>query len=245
MTQKLAGKIALVTGGSVGIGLAAAKSLVAEGAHVFITGRRQQELDAAVAEIGGQVTAIRGDAGNLADLDQLMATIKDEKGHLDVFVANAGIYEVQPLTEVTEASFDKTFNLNVRGLLFAVQKAVPILSDGASLVLLGSIGGSKGFAGFSVYDATKAAVRSFARTWAAELKDRKIRVNVVSPGPVATPGFEVFANEDLKQALIGMIPLGRLAGADEIAKAITFLATDDSSFITGIELFVDGGLAQI
>jgi NAD(P)-dependent dehydrogenase (short-subunit alcohol dehydrogenase family) len=245
MTRKLEGKIALVTGGSVGIGLAAARSLVAEGAHVFITGRRQEELDAAVKDIGSSATAVRGDAGNLADLDRLFDTIKTQAGRLDVLVANAGIYEIQPLSEVTEATFDKTFNLNVRGLLFAVQKALPLLSDGSSIVLLGSIGGSKGFAGFSVYDATKAAVRSFARTWAAEFKDRKIRVNVVSPGPVATPGFDVFANDGLRAALLGMIPLGRLGHVDDVAKAITYLATDDSSFITGIELFVDGGLAQV
>jgi NAD(P)-dependent dehydrogenase (short-subunit alcohol dehydrogenase family) len=227
------------------IGLAAARSLVAEGAHVFITGRTQEELDAAVKDIGSSATAFRGDAGNLADLDRLFDTIKTQAGRLDVLVANAGIYEIQPLSEVTEATFDKTFNLNVRGLLFAVQKALPLLSDGGSIVLLGSIGGSKGFAGFSVYDATKAAVRSFARTWAAEFKDRKIRVNVVSPGPVATPGFDVFANDGLRAALLGMIPLGRLGHVDDVAKAITYLATDDSSFITGIELFVDGGLAQV
>lgn len=188
---------------------------------------------------------MRGDASNLADLDHLFAIIRHRVGRLDVLVANAGIYEMQALEEVTEAAFDKTFDLNVRGLLFAVQKALPVLSDGASIVLLGSIGGSKGFAGFSVYNASKAAVRSLARTWAVELKQRKIRVNVVSPGPVATPGFDVFARDDVKQALIGMISLGRLSRPDEIAKAITFLASDEGSFITGIELFVDGGLAQI
>lgn len=245
MTGKLEGKTALVTGGSVGIGLATARSLAAEGAHVFITGRRQEELDAAVKDIRGHVTAVRGDAANLADLDDLFATIENQTGRFDVFVANAGIYEMQTLVDVTEAAFDKTFNLNVRGLLFAVQKAVPILNDGASIVLLGSVGGSKGFAGFSVYNATKAAVRSFARTWAVELKDRRIRVNVVSPGPVATPGFEVFADDDVKKALVDMIPLGRVSASDEIAKSIIFLASDDSSFITGIELFVDGGLAQV
>jgi NAD(P)-dependent dehydrogenase (short-subunit alcohol dehydrogenase family) len=245
MTGKLEDKTALITGGSVGIGLATARSIGAEGAHVFITGRRQEELDAAVKDISGRVIAVRGDAGNLVDLDDLFDTIKNQTGRLDVLVANAGIYEMQSLAAVTEAAFDKTFNLNVRGLLFAVQKALPVLNDRASIVLLGSIGGSKGFAGFSVYNASKAAVRSVARTWAVELKDRNIRVNVVSPGPVVTPGFEVFADDNVKKALIDMIPLGRVSGADEIAKSITFLASDDSSFITGIELFVDGGLAQV
>jgi len=245
MTKKLEGKVALVTGGSAGIGLAAAKSLAAEGAHVFITGRRPEELDAAVNEIDGHVTPVRGDGADLDDIGQLISLISTRVGKLDVFVANAGMYEMQNLEDVTEASFDKAFNLNVRGLLFSVQMALPILRDGASIVLLGSIGGSKGFAGFSVYNATKAAVRSFARSWAAELKDRKIRVNVVSPGPVATPGFDVFASDDVKKALVGMIPLGRLGSPTDIAKAITFLATEDSSFITGIELFVDGGLAQL
>lgn len=245
MANKLPGKVALVLGGSQGIGLATAKCLAAEGAHVYITGRREQELDAAASSIGGNVTAVVSDASSLEDLDALFETIRKKAGRLDVLVANAGIYEIMPLAEITEKSFDTMFNLNVRGVLFAVQKSLPLLSVGASIVLVGSIGGSKGFAGFSVYDATKAAVRSFARTWAAELKDQKIRVNVVSPGPVATPGFDVFAGDDLRQALVGMIPLGRLGSSEEIAKAITFLATDDSSFITGIELFVDGGLAQI
>ncbi|MRW82644.1 glucose 1-dehydrogenase [Pseudoduganella sp. FT26W] len=245
MSKKLQGKVALVTGGSTGIGLAAAQSLAAEGAHVYITGRRQQELDAASKEIDGHVTTVHSDGADLADLAALMTAIKAQAGKLDVFVANAGMYEMQNLEDVSPASFDQAFNLNVRGVLFGVQMALPILQDGASIVLLGSIGGSKGFAGFSVYNATKAAVRSFARSWAAELKDRRIRVNVISPGPVATPGFDVFANDDVKTALVGMIPLGRLGSPAEIAKAITFLATDDSSFITGIELFVDGGLAQL
>jgi NAD(P)-dependent dehydrogenase (short-subunit alcohol dehydrogenase family) len=244
--MKLQGKIALVTGGSAGIGLAAAKALVAEGAHVYITGRRQEELDAAVDRIGAQhSTGVRADAGSPVDLDYLFHLIKARSGRLDVIVANAGMYEMQTLADVTEESFDKAFNVNVRGVLFTVQKSLQILSDGASIVLVGSMGGSKGFAGFSVYNATKASVRSFARSWAAELKDRKIRVNVVSPGPVDTPGFQMFANDDMREALTGMIPLGRVAAPEEIAKAITFLATDDSSFSTGIELFVDGGVTQL
>jgi NAD(P)-dependent dehydrogenase (short-subunit alcohol dehydrogenase family) len=244
--MKLQGKIALVTGGSAGIGLAAAKALAAEGAHVYITGRRQEELDAAVEKIGARTsTAVRADAGSPVDLDYLFHLIKARSGRLDVIVANAGMYEMQTLAEVTEESFDKAFDVNVRGVLFTVQKSLPILHDGASIVLVGSMGGSKGFAGFSVYNATKASVRSFARSWAAELKDRKIRVNVVSPGPVDTPGFQMFANDEMRDALTGMIPLGRLGAPEEIAKAITFLATDDSSFSTGIELFVDGGVAQI
>jgi NAD(P)-dependent dehydrogenase (short-subunit alcohol dehydrogenase family) len=243
--MKLKDKVALVTGGSAGIGLATAKALAAEGARVYITGRRQDELDAAVRGIGAQASGVRADTSSLPDIERLVATIGQEAGRLDVLVANAGTYEMEQLSDITEASFDKTFNVNVRGLLFTVQKALPLLANGASIVLIGSIGGSKGFAGFTVYNATKASVRSFARTWAAELKDRQIRVNVVSPGPVQTPGFDQFATDELRESLKGMIPLGRMAQPVDIAKAITFLATDDSSFITGIELFVDGGLAQL
>ncbi|QBE66384.1 SDR family NAD(P)-dependent oxidoreductase [Pseudoduganella lutea] len=243
--MKLTGKFALVTGGSAGIGLATAKALVAEGAHVFITGRRQAELGAAIEEIGAHATAIQADAANLADLDRMIVEIRKDAGQLDVIVANAGSYEMESLADVTEASFDKTFGLNVRGVLFTVQKALPLLKDGASIVLLGSIGGSKGFAGFSVYNATKASVRSFARSWAAEFKDRRIRVNVVSPGPVQTPGFDQFANDEMRDSLKSMIPLGRMATPADVANAIRYLATDDSSFVTGIELFVDGGLAQL
>lgn len=243
--MKLQGKVALVTGGSEGIGLAAAQALVAEGAHVYITGRRQAQLDAACEQIGAAVTAVRADGGNLSDLDQLFAIIRERSGRLDVVVANAGMYEMQMLADVTEASFDKAFAVNVRGMLFTVQKALNMLSNGAAIVLLGSMGGSKGFAGFSVYNATKASVRSFARSWAAELKDRNIRVNVVSPGPVETPGFQAFANDDMRHGLTGMIPLGRLGAPQEIAKAIIFLATEDSSFITGVELAVDGGVTQL
>ena len=243
--MKLQGKTALVTGGSAGIGLAAAAALAAEGAHVYITGRRQEELDAAVADLGARVTAVRADAASLADIDTLMETIKAESGRLDIIVANAGMYEMQMLADVTEAAFDKAFGINVRGMLFTMQKALDLLADGASIVLLGSMGASKGFAGFSVYNATKAAVRSFARSWSAELKERKIRVNVISPGPVDTPGFRVFADDAMRTALTQMIPLGRVGLPDDIAKAILFLASDDSSFITGIELAVDGGVTQL
>jgi NAD(P)-dependent dehydrogenase (short-subunit alcohol dehydrogenase family) len=243
--MKLQGKSALVTGGSAGIGLAAARALAAEGAHVYITGRRQEELDAALDKIGTRSTAIRADASNTTDLDHVIRVIREKSGKLDVIVANAGTYEMQMLADVTEASFDKAFDLNVKGVLFTVQKSLEILADGASIVLLGSVGASKGFAGFSVYNATKASVRSFARTWAAELKDRNIRVNVVSPGPIDTPGFQAFANDEMREGLQNMIPLGRLGMPEDIAKAITFLATADSSFVTGIELFVDGGLTQL
>jgi NAD(P)-dependent dehydrogenase (short-subunit alcohol dehydrogenase family) len=246
--MKLQGKVALVTGGSAGIGLAAAQALAAEGAHVYITGRRQEELDAALEKIGqvaGLGTAVRADAGNPADLERLANIIRDKSGRLDVIVANAGLYEMQMLADVTEESFDKAFDVNVKGVLFTVQKTLPILADGASIVLISSMGAVKGFAGFSVYSATKASVRSFARSWAAELKDRAIRVNVVSPGPVQTPGFDAFANDDMRDAMTGMIPLGRLGKPDDIARAIVYLATDDSSFVTGIDLAVDGGATQL
>jgi NAD(P)-dependent dehydrogenase (short-subunit alcohol dehydrogenase family) len=243
--MKLQGKVALVTGGSAGIGLAAAQALAAEGAHVYITGRRQEELDAALEKIGARSTAVRADAGSPADLERLAGIIRDRSGRLDVIVANAGLYEMQMLPDVTEASFDKAFDVNVKGVLFTVQKTLPILADGASIVLISSMGAVKGFAGFSVYSATKASVRSFARSWAAELKDRAIRVNVVSPGPVQTPGFDAFANDEMREAMTGLIPLGRLGKPEDIAKAIVYLATDDSSFITGVELAVDGGATQL
>jgi len=243
--MKLQNKVALVTGGSAGIGRAAAKALAAEGAHVYITGRRQEELDAALDEIGPGATALRADAADLADIERVIGIIRERSGRLDVIVPNAGMYEMQMLAEVTEASFDQAFALNVRGVLFTVQKALGLLQDGASIVLIGSMGASKGFAGFSVYAATKASIRSFARSWAAELKERKIRVNVVSPGPVETPGFFSFADDAMRAALAGMIPLGRVAQPSEIAKAIVYLATDDSSFVNGIELAVDGGVTQL
>jgi NAD(P)-dependent dehydrogenase (short-subunit alcohol dehydrogenase family) len=247
--SKHEGKIAVVTGGNSGIGLATAQRLVGEGAYVFITGRRQPELDAAVKLIGKNVTAVQGDVSNLADLDRLYATVKQQKGRIDILFANAGLGEFAPLGSITEAHYDKTFNANVKGLLFTVQKALPLLVDGASVILNASIVSIKGIPAFSVYSATKAAIRSFARTWTVDLKDRKIRVNVVSPGPIETPAIDRLAEtaggDQLKAGLISGVPMGRMGTSDEIAKAVSFLASDDASFITGIELFVDGGMAQI
>jgi NAD(P)-dependent dehydrogenase (short-subunit alcohol dehydrogenase family) len=248
--NKLEGKVALVTGGNSGIGLATAKRFVAEGAHVFITGRRQTELDAAVEEIGKNVTGVRGDVSKLADLDRLFATIKQEQGHLDVVFANAGVAEIAPLGSITEEQFDRTFNINVKGLLFTVQKALPLLPEGASIILNASTTSIMGTPAFSVYSATKAAVRSFARNWILDLKDHQIRVNVVSPGVTPTPAYNLLGlSEDQLKAFVesqaNNIPLGRVCKPDEIAKAVVFLASDDSSFVNGIELFVDGGMAQI
>lgn len=248
--NKLEGKVALVTGGTSGIGLATAKHFVAEDAYVFITGRRQPELDAAVKEIGKNVTGVQSDVSYLADLDRLFATIKQEQGHLDVVFANAGVGEIVPLGAITEEHFDKTFNINVKGLLFTVQKALPLLSEGASIILNASAASVKGSPALSVYNATKAAVRSFARTWTLDLKERHIRVNAISPGMVPTPGYDHFGlnDEQLQEFITSQaktIPLGRVGTPDEIAKAVVFLASDDSSFVSGIELFVDGGVAQI
>ena len=249
-TNKLSGKIALVTGGSSGIGLATAKRFVAEGAYVFITGRRQAELDAAVKEIGSNVTPIRSDIANLADLDRLFDTIKQQKGRLDVLFANAGGGEFVPLEQVTEAHFDKYFGINVKGTLFTVQKALPLMPAGAAIVINGSMVSIKGFPAFGVYSATKAALRSFARTWSVDLKGRNIRVNVVSPGTVITPGYKNAGLTDeqiaeMKAQAAATTPLGRVGTPDEIAKTVVFLASDDSSYVTGVELFVDGGAAQI
>jgi NAD(P)-dependent dehydrogenase (short-subunit alcohol dehydrogenase family) len=241
---KLDGKVAVVTGGTSGIGLASARRLAAEGAHVFITGRRKPELDAAVKAIGPRATGVQGDVANLADLDRLYAVVKEQKGHVDVLFANAGGGELAPLGAITEEHFDKTFNSNVKGLLFTVQKALPLLSEGASIILNASITSSKGTPAFSVYSATKAAVRSFARSFTVDLKDRKIRVNAISPGPIDTPGLGGLGDE-VKKGLAAAVPMGRLGSPDEIAKAVVFLASDDSSYVTGIELFVDGGMAQI
>ena len=248
---KLEGKIALITGGNSGIGFATAQLFVAEGAYVFITGRRQGELEAAVKRIGKNVTGVQGDVSNLADLDRLYATVKQQKGRIDILFANAGVAEFAPLGAITEEHFDKTFTINVKGLLFTVQKALPLFQDGGSIILNASIAASKGLEAQSVYSATKAAVRSFARTWTVDLKPRKIRVNAVSPGPIDTPGLnDLLASteeqaEHLKTHLIASVPLGRMGSPDEIAKAVLFLASDDSSYVTGIELFVDGGMAQI
>ncbi|MDB5567261.1 MAG: NAD(P)-dependent dehydrogenase, short-chain alcohol dehydrogenase family [Tardiphaga sp.] len=245
MTRKLEGKVAVVTGGSAGIGLAAAQRFVEEGAYVFITGRRQAELDAAVKLLGPKAVGVKADAADIADLAHLFDTVKAAKGRIDVLFANAGIYEFSPFGAITEDGYDKIFDINVKGVLFTVQQALPLISDGGSIILTGSVSGSKGMESFSVYNATKAAIRSFARSWTSDLKARQIRVNVVSPGPIQTPGFDVFANDDVKGYLKTIVPLGRLGTADEVAKAVLFLASDDSSFVAGAELFVDGGLAQI
>jgi NAD(P)-dependent dehydrogenase (short-subunit alcohol dehydrogenase family) len=247
---KLEGKIALVTGGNGGIGLATAKRFVNEGAYVFITGRREQELAAAVKEIGRNVISVQGDVSDIGDLDRLFTQIKGEKGKLDIVFANAGVAKYAPLGAITEELYDSIFKINVKGLLFTVQKALPLLPDGASIILNASIVGSKGLPANSVYSATKAAVRSFARTWTTDLKNRRIRVNVVSPGATDTPGLnDLLASSESGQQRLQMIsstvPLGRLGTPDEIAKAVVFLASDDSSYITGAELFVDGGFAQV
>jgi NAD(P)-dependent dehydrogenase (short-subunit alcohol dehydrogenase family) len=248
--KKLEGKIAVITGGNSGIGLAAAQRFVAEGAYVYITGRRQSELDTAVRQIGRNVTAVQGDVSNLADLDRLYATVQQQHGRIDVVFANAGGVELAPLGEISEAHFDKTFNSNVKGLLFTVQKALPLLQDGGSIILNASSAGIKAFPGGSVYSATKAAVRSFARGWTLDLKARKLRVNAISPGPINTPGANSVGNseeerEQNQARFTAIVPMGRRGEPDEVAKAAVFLASDDSSFITGIELFVDGGTAQI
>jgi NAD(P)-dependent dehydrogenase (short-subunit alcohol dehydrogenase family) len=250
MAGKLDGKIALITGGSTGIGFATAKQFVHEGAYVFITGRRQPELDKAVEHIGSNVRAVRADAGSLLDLDRLYATIREEKGRLDIIFANAGGGSFAPLGSITEEQYTSTFDTNVKGLIFTVQKALPLMPDGASIVLNCSTTSVKGMPAFSVYSASKAAVRSFARSWTMDLKGRKIRVNAVSPGATETPGLGgLSANEEQKQAMFAQfaaeIPMNRLAQPIEIAKAVVFLASDDASYITGIELFVDGGAVQV
>jgi NAD(P)-dependent dehydrogenase (short-subunit alcohol dehydrogenase family) len=249
--KRLEGKVAVITGGNSGIGLATAQRFVSEGAYVFINGRRQSELNAAVKQIEKDVTGVQGDVSNLADLDRLYATVKEQKGRIDILFANAGVGELVPLGEISEAHFDKTFGINVKGLLFSVQKALPLFQDGGgSIILNASIASSKGAEALSVYSATKAAIRSFARTWTVELKHRKIRVNAISPGPIDTPGFNGLAlNEEqieqFKTSIVSTVPMGRMGSPDEVAKAVSFLASDDSSYVTGIELFVDGGMAQI
>jgi NAD(P)-dependent dehydrogenase (short-subunit alcohol dehydrogenase family) len=251
LSQKLTGKIAVITGGSSGIGLATAKRFVDEGAYVFITGRRKSELDAAVNQIGRNVTGVQSDVSNQADLDRVYTAVKEQKGKLDIVFANAGIGEFAPLGQITEDHFDKQFNVNVKGLLFTVQKALSLLQPGGSIVLNASIAATTGSPALSVYGATKAAVRSFARTWSVDLKDLKIRVNAISPGVVPTPGYNTSLGmtqdqvDQWVQSAIGHIPLGRPGTTDEIAKAVSFLASDDSSYVNGIELFVDGGMTQI
>ena len=247
---KLEGIIALVTGGTSGIGLATAKQFVGEGAHVFITGRREQELSAAAKDIGSNVTTVQGDVSKLDDLDRLFARIKTEKGRLDVLFANAGIAKYGRLGEISEEFFDSIFDINVKGVLFTVQKALPLMPDGAAIILNASVVGSKGLSSNSVYSATKAAIRSFARTWTTDLKERRIRVNAISPGTIDTPGLnDLLASSDTGKERVRMIqtsiPLARFGKPEEIAKAVVFLASDDASYITGTELFVDGGFAQV
>ena len=247
---KLEGKIALITGGNSGIGLATAKRFVNEGAYVFVTGRRDAALALGVKEIGKNVTGVQGDVSNLNDLDRLFAQIKREKGKLDIVFANAGIAEFARLGTITEHHYNSVFAVNVKGLLFTVQKALPLMPDGASVILNASVAASKGLGANSVYSATKAAVRSFARVWTTDLKDRRIRVNVLSPGAIDTPGLsDLLASAEAagqcRIVVSNVTPLGRRGTPDEIAKAVVFLASDDSSYITGTELFVDGGFAQV
>jgi NAD(P)-dependent dehydrogenase (short-subunit alcohol dehydrogenase family) len=240
---KLQGKIAVITGGTEGIGLATAKLFVREGAYVFITGRRPEVLDTAVNAIGSNVSGVQGDVAKLTELDRLFQAVK-KKGKIDVLFANVGLGGFVPLGSITEEYYDTTFDINVKGLLFTVQKALPLLNDGASIILTGSAAASKGTPAFGVYAASKAAIRSFVRTWTVELKDRRIRSNVLSPGPISTPQTAAQA-ADVIARITSTVPMGRMGESDEVAKAALFLASDDSSFVTGIELFVDGGRAQI
>jgi len=247
---KLSGKVAVITGANSGIGLATAKRFVEEGAHVVITGRREHELNEAVAQIGKNVTAVQGDVSRLDDLDRLYATVREKHGHLDVLFANAGLGTTAPLGSISEEHFDRQFDINVKGLLFTVQKALPLFKDGGSIILNSSIAGQKGFGGFSVYNATKAAVRSFARSWTSDLKQRKIRVNAISPGPIETPifgklGLSQEESRQIATSFSEQVPLGRTGQPEEIASAALFLASDESSFITGVDLCVDGGMAQV
>jgi len=250
MSNKLEGKVAVITGGSTGIGLATAQKFVAEGAYVFITGRRQAELDEAKTLIGKNVTTVQGDVAKLEDLDKLYETVSREKGKIDIIVANAGIGRLVPTADATPEHFDSIFNINVRGVFFTVQKALKLLNDGATIVLVASNAQYLGIPGFAVYSATKAALRSFARTWAAEFKDRGIRVNTLSPGPIDTPIFETVGVpadqvEATKQSFASQVPLGRIGRPEEMANAALFLASSDSSYSTGIDLVADGGMTQI
>lgn len=247
MTGKLDGKVALITGGGSGIGLATAKEFADEGAHVYITGRRKPELDSAVTRIKDHVTAIAGDVTKPADLDRIYDQIGKEQGHLDILFANAGVADSAPIGSITEEHFDRIFNINVKGVVFTAQKALPLMSDGSTIILTGSDAGSKGLPQMSVYSATKAAIRSFARTWTTDLKDRGIRVNVVSPGPIDTPMFSgTFSDRPgEREELESTVTMGRLGRPEELAKAVAFLASDDSSFMTGDEVFVDGGAGQV
>jgi NAD(P)-dependent dehydrogenase (short-subunit alcohol dehydrogenase family) len=249
--QNLAGKIAVITGGSSGIGLATAKRFVEEGAHVVISGRREKELNEAAAIIKGNVTTVVGDVSRLEDLDRLYAVVKEKHGHIDVLFANAGAGTVAPLALATEAHFDQTFDVNVKGMFFTVQKALPLFKDGGSIILNSSVSNILGLPGFTAYAASKAAVRNFARGWTMELKDRKIRVNCVSPGAIDTPALATTTGLTAEQAeqavtqFTSQIPMGRRGMPEEIAAAVTFLASDESSYITGVDLAVDGGMAQV
>ena len=243
MTKKLEGKTAVITGGTEGIGFATAKLFVEDGAYVFITGRRQKELDKAV-KAAANVSGVQGDVAQLADLDRLYETVAKVKRRIDIIFANAGVGEFVALGAVSEEHFEKLFNINVKGTLFTVQKALPLLNDGGSIILNGSVASIKGTAAFGVYAATKAAIRSFARTWTTDLKDRRIRSNVVSPGPIDTP-LASRQSTDVIARIVSTIPMGRMGKPEEVAKAALYLASDDSSFVTGIELFVDGGRAQV
>jgi len=250
VTRLLEGKVAVITGGATGIGLATAKKLVTEGAHVFIFGRRKAELDAAVAAIGGNVTAVQGDVTKLSDLDRLYSAVKTEKGKLDIVFANAAIAETTGLEQVTEEHFDRHFEINVKGTVFTLQKALPLLGQGASVIVNASISGIKGQAGLGIYSATKAALRNLVRTWVLDLKGRGIRVNAISPSTTATPGLDGLAGQgaDLKgfyNYLGGLVPLGRNAQPFEIANAVAFLASDQDSYVNGADFQVDGGLAQV
>ena len=242
-TRKLRGKVAVITGGTTGIGLATAKLFVKEGAYVFITGRRQKELDEAVKTIGSNVTGVQGDIAKLTDLDRLYEAVTP-KGRIDVVFANAGVAEFASLGKITEEHFDRLFDINVKGTLFTVQKLLPLLKDGGSIILNGSVGSVKGTPDFGVYGATKAALRSFVRTWTSDLKDRHIRSNVVSPGPINT-ALTNRQSADVIARIVSTVPMGRMGEPDEVAKAALYLASDDSSFVTGVELFVDGGRAQV
>lgn len=248
--SKLTGKVALITGGNSGMGLATAQLFAEEGAKVIITGRRQKETEEAAKSIGPNGEGFVGDVANLADLDRLYGYLAEKYGRVDIVFANAGIGEVVPFEQVTEKQFDQVFNVNVKGTFFTVQKLLPLIPDGGSVILNGSVAGIKGMEAFSPYSATKAALRSFARSWTTDLKARKIRVNVLSPGPIDTPifgktGLSTAQIEEFKGGLATQVPLGRIGRVDEIAKPALFLASDDSSFIAGVELFVDGGLAQV